>query len=124
MWAEIKATYPRIGNEEGPSASPADFSPPGGTFVLGFDGDRPVAGGGVKRLEDGAAEIKRMYVVPEARGGGLGRAPPASSATASCASTPGASRHRRCACTSRPVTARSPTTTATRMRASGGRRRS
>jgi GNAT superfamily N-acetyltransferase len=74
MWAEVKALYPRIGNEEGPSATPADFSPPGGTFVVGWDGDRPVAGGGIKRLEDGAAEIKRMYVAPEARGGGIGRA--------------------------------------------------
>ena len=73
MWAEIKALYPRIGNEEGPSATPEDFSPPGGAFVVGWDGQRPVAGGGVKRLEDGAAEIKRMYVAPAARGSGVGR---------------------------------------------------
>ncbi len=74
MWEEIKALYPRIGDEEGPSATPEDFSPPGGAFVGGWDGDRPVAGGGVKRLDDGAAEIKRMYVAPEARGAGIGRA--------------------------------------------------
>jgi GNAT superfamily N-acetyltransferase len=74
MWEEVKALYPRIGDEDGPSATPADFSPPGGTFVVGWDGDRAVAGGGVKRLEDGTAEIKRMYVAPEARGGGIGRA--------------------------------------------------
>ncbi len=73
MWTEIRTLYPRIGNEEGPSATPEDFSPPGGTFVVGFDGERPVAGGGIKRLDDGAAEIKRMYVVPEARGSGVGR---------------------------------------------------
>lgn len=73
MWAEIKALYPRIGNEDGPSATPADFSPPGGAFVVGFDGETPVAGGGVKRLDDGAAEIKRMYVAPAARGSGAGR---------------------------------------------------
>lgn len=74
MWEEIKAMYPRIGNEEGPSATPEDFSPPGGAFVVGWDGETPVAGGGVKRLDDDACEIKRMYVVPEARGGGIGRA--------------------------------------------------
>jgi GNAT superfamily N-acetyltransferase len=73
MWEEIKALYPRIGNEEGPSATPADFSPPGGTFVVGFDGETPVAGGGIKRLDDATAEIKRMYVAPDARGGGVGR---------------------------------------------------
>jgi GNAT superfamily N-acetyltransferase len=74
MWEEIKDMYPRIGDEEGPSATPEDFSPPGGTFVIGWDGERPVAGGGIKRLEDGAAEIKRMYVARDARGAGLGRA--------------------------------------------------
>ena len=63
----------KIGDEEGPSATPEDFSPPGGAFVVGWDGDRPVAGGGIKRLGDSAAEIKRMYVAPEARGAGLGR---------------------------------------------------
>jgi GNAT superfamily N-acetyltransferase len=74
MWEEIKGMYPRIGDEEGPSATPEDFSPPGGAFLVGWDGDRPVAGGGLKRLEDGAAEIKRMYVAHEARGAGVGRA--------------------------------------------------
>ena len=40
--------------------------------MLYADG-KPVAGGGVKRDDDGVAEIKRMYVVPEARRQGLGR---------------------------------------------------
>jgi GNAT superfamily N-acetyltransferase len=57
-----------------PPATPADFAPPGGTFLVGFDGDQPVCSGGLKRLPDGAAEIKRMYVVPPARRRGLGRA--------------------------------------------------
>ena len=45
----------------------------GGTFLVLYAGGRPVAGGGVKRDADGVAEIKRMYVVPEARRQGLGR---------------------------------------------------
>jgi GNAT superfamily N-acetyltransferase len=47
--------------------------PPRGAFVLVLDGGRVVAGGGVRALEDGVAEIKRMFVVPEARGAGHGR---------------------------------------------------
>jgi GNAT superfamily N-acetyltransferase len=57
-----------------PSATPEDFSPPGGAFVALYEADRAVAGGGVKRFADGVGEIKRMYVVPDRRGAGLGRA--------------------------------------------------
>jgi GNAT superfamily N-acetyltransferase len=53
--------------------TPADFSPPGGGFLVLSEAGRPVAGGGVKRLDERACEIKRMYVVPEARGRGVGR---------------------------------------------------
>ena len=56
-----------------PAATTSDFAPPGGTFVVGFDGDEPVCGGGLKPLPDGAAEIKRMYVVPAARRRSLAR---------------------------------------------------
>ncbi|HKH18442.1 MAG TPA: GNAT family N-acetyltransferase [Solirubrobacteraceae bacterium] len=58
----------------GPSARPSELSPPGGGFVVLCEDGRAVAGGGIKRLDDRACEIKRMYVVPDARGRGLGRA--------------------------------------------------
>ena len=58
----------------GSSASPSELSPPGGGFVVLSEGGRAVAGGGVKRLDDDACEIKRMYVAPDARGRGVGRA--------------------------------------------------
>jgi GNAT superfamily N-acetyltransferase len=58
----------------GPSAEPCDFSAPGGAFLVGYVDDVAVCGGGVKALDDGVAEIKRMYVVPELRGRGLARA--------------------------------------------------
>jgi GNAT superfamily N-acetyltransferase len=59
----------------GPSATPADFSPPGGAYLVGFDQSGQVAcGGGIKDLGDGIAEIKRFYVVPAFRGQGLARA--------------------------------------------------
>jgi GNAT superfamily N-acetyltransferase len=72
MIVEVSEMYGRIDVPGAPSATPADFGPPGGAFVVLFDDDdTPVAGGGLKRLDDAACEIKRMYVVPEARGRGL-----------------------------------------------------
>ena len=55
------------------TATPGERGPPGGAFVVGYEGGRPVAGGGVKRLADGVGEIKRMYVVPDARRRGHAR---------------------------------------------------
>ena len=54
-----------------PSADPADFA----LFRVGYDEeDTPVCCGGLKPLPDGAVEVKRMYVVPAARGAGVARA--------------------------------------------------
>jgi GNAT superfamily N-acetyltransferase len=58
----------------GPSAEPRDFTAPAGAFLVGYLDEEAVCGGGVKALGDGAAEIKRMYVVPEFRGRAVGRA--------------------------------------------------
>ena len=57
-----------------PKAGPTELGPPGGVFLVGYSGGVPVCGGGIKRLPDGACEIKRMYVVPHARRGGVARA--------------------------------------------------
>jgi GNAT superfamily N-acetyltransferase len=56
----------------GSSASPGELSPPEGGFVLLLRGARALAGGGLKHSAEGTSEIKRMYVVPDARGSGLG----------------------------------------------------
>lgn len=72
MFDEVVAAYgAHLG--PGPSATPADFSLPGGCFVALYEDGRAVAGGAVKRLEDDTGEIKRMYVVPDSRGRGLSR---------------------------------------------------
>lgn len=52
-------------------------SPPDGVFLVARLGGRPVGCGALRPDRDGApgvAEIKRMYVVPEARGRGISRA--------------------------------------------------
>ncbi|MGW0391143.1 GNAT family N-acetyltransferase [Streptomyces sp. NPDC003042] len=60
---------------------PAMFTPPNGLYLLAYDAsDTPVASGAWRSQDqndegyaDGDAEIKRMYVIPEARGLGLAR---------------------------------------------------
>jgi GNAT superfamily N-acetyltransferase len=51
----------------------AEMGPPGGTFVVLYEDGVAVAGGGVRRLSEDVGEIKRMFVVPAARGRGHGR---------------------------------------------------
>ena len=58
----------------GPTREAAMFLPPDGVFlVVRDDGRRAVGCGGVCRFDETRAELKRMYVVPDARGRGLGR---------------------------------------------------
>jgi putative acetyltransferase len=58
----------------GPSRDASMFVEPVGVFlVLRDDDGRAVGCGGVTRFDDTRAELKRMYVAPEARGHGLGR---------------------------------------------------
>jgi uncharacterized protein (DUF952 family)/predicted GNAT superfamily acetyltransferase len=47
---------------------------PSGGFLVGWEEGRPVACGGFRRHDERRAEIRRMYVVPEARSRGVGRA--------------------------------------------------
>lgn len=53
--------------------APAEFEPPAGALLVAYDGEQPLACGGVRVLAPGLAEIKRMYVAPSARGRGIGR---------------------------------------------------
>ena len=71
--AEIASLYPGWTPGGGPSASPEDFAGPTGTFLIASAEGRAVGCGGVKRLDAGHAEIKRVYVAPDARGAGVGR---------------------------------------------------
>jgi GNAT superfamily N-acetyltransferase len=76
MREEIAVMYDGLELDGGsmPKAGPAELSPPGGSFLVGFADGEPVCCGGVKRLDDRTCEIKKMYVVPARRGQGVARA--------------------------------------------------
>ncbi len=77
----VQAEYAeRYGDGDVTPLNPAMFDPPLGLYLLAYDSlGRPVATGGWRAREavdgyaDGDAEIKRMFVVREARGRGLAR---------------------------------------------------
>jgi len=71
--AEMNELYGDIEFPGMPSATPADFAPPDGTFLVGFHEGEAVCAGGIKRIAPDAAEIKRMYVAPSARRRGVAR---------------------------------------------------
>ena len=57
----------------GATALPEEVRPPAGQFFVVYLGGEPVGCGAVKHHADSPAEIKRMWISPEARGLGLGR---------------------------------------------------
>jgi GNAT superfamily N-acetyltransferase len=72
--AELQAEYvTRYGGPDETPVEPGEFDPPDGLFLVGsLDGDA-VAAGGWRRVGEGVAEIKRMYVAERARRRGLSR---------------------------------------------------
>jgi GNAT superfamily N-acetyltransferase len=51
----------------------AQLTPPAGVFVIGRRDGRPVGCGALRMLSDGVAEVRRMWILGEARGTGVGR---------------------------------------------------
>ena len=47
-------------------------SPPDSVFYVVYDGETAMGMGGLRRVGDGVGEIKRIYVSPAGRGGGMG----------------------------------------------------
>jgi GNAT superfamily N-acetyltransferase len=73
---EVQQEYViRYGGVDDSPVDPAEFTPPSGLFLVGYDGDAAVVCGGWRACGPGGtdAEIRRMYVVPAARGRGLAR---------------------------------------------------
>jgi GNAT superfamily N-acetyltransferase len=71
MRAELNDVYESFSRLDNPPLMPAELRPPDGGYYVGYEGDEAVAGGGLRRLCDGVAEIKRMYVRPAARSRGV-----------------------------------------------------
>lgn len=75
----MTAYFKELGLELDPASLDKDIDDPqkayvgGGLLVLKHHGEA-VGCGGVLRLEPGVGELKRMYLAPDHRGGGLGRA--------------------------------------------------
>lgn len=63
---ELDERYPGLSEEEPP---PQDLL----VVVVAYDGDAPVGCGALRELEPGVGEIRRMFVLPEARGQGAAR---------------------------------------------------
>jgi len=77
---EVQAEY--VVRYGGPDETPLDplmFEPPAGSFFVGYAEGAPVATGAWRRSGVSAlgtsstAEVKRMYVAPQARGRGMAR---------------------------------------------------
>ncbi|MEC4015256.1 GNAT family N-acetyltransferase [Streptomyces sp. H27-D2] len=70
----------RYGDTDVTHMDPAQFEPPRGLYLIAYEHDRPLATGGWRAQDrsddgysDGDAELKRMFVLAEARGRGLAR---------------------------------------------------
>jgi GNAT superfamily N-acetyltransferase len=70
----LNVQYPGRAAKSGSVTTPDEMVPPGGVFLVGYEDEHPIAIGGLRRLDDETCEIKRMYVVADARSRGAGRA--------------------------------------------------
>ena len=72
--AEIKAMYPEWTPDVPPKMEAGDVAPPDGRWLIAYRSGAAAGCAGLKRLDERTAEIKRIYVTPEARGTGVARA--------------------------------------------------
>lgn len=71
--AELSKQYP----EEGAThfrLDPDEVAEGNGAFLVALRDNEPLGCGAVRRIEERSGELKRMYIRPQARGLGIGRA--------------------------------------------------
>jgi GNAT superfamily N-acetyltransferase len=69
---ELTGAFPEPGATHF-SLNDAEVAPGDGAFVIAYLDDLAAGCGAVRRLDEATAELKRMYVLPSARGRGIGR---------------------------------------------------
>ena len=79
LWAEYQALLGKrldapVADPDHIFASPESFTGPGSAWLVAYDGEHPVACGGLRALDAETGEIKRMFVTAAARGRGHARA--------------------------------------------------
>jgi GNAT superfamily N-acetyltransferase len=74
MRVELNDVYESFNRLDNPPLVPDELRDPDGAYLVGYEDADAIAGGGVRRLDDGVAEIKRMFVRPAARSRGVARA--------------------------------------------------
>jgi ribosomal protein S18 acetylase RimI-like enzyme len=52
---------------------PGDYAPPQGAILLALDGDEEIGCVAMRRIDAETCEMKRLYVKPSRRGGGVGK---------------------------------------------------
>jgi len=73
-WSDLGMSPDFDGFEEELQSLPGKYGPPGGGLLLALVDDEPAGAVGLRALSQDACEAKRLYVRPEFRGKGLGRA--------------------------------------------------
>jgi len=69
--AELSGRYPEAGATHF-RLDPEEVAPGRGVFLVLRDGESAIGCGAIRRLDADTAELKRMFVVPDRRGQGLG----------------------------------------------------
>jgi putative acetyltransferase len=71
--ADLRARYPEGDGMHYFRLDADEVRPGRGAFVVAYDAGKPLGCGAVRTIGAGVAEVKRMYVVPGARGRGIAR---------------------------------------------------
>lgn len=74
LWVELYERYGEPDAEPDPMTAELLAPAAGGSFFVAWEDGEPVGCGALRRYDDdGTGEVKRMYVVPAARGRGISR---------------------------------------------------